>query len=507
MNDRMAGPTPECAPFAALLPLLDADALTAAEAAATRQHVAGCAWCRSELAGYERLSAAARHAYGPGATPASFGPPLRLEDIMRASEQSGPAEQTGQIEHAENHHVPDLDRVRLAPLPPPRRRGPARFSALGAIAAALLVVVLAGVIFATGGPRIGASTVPPTTTPTLAPGGGTIVFVDATPWGVLTIDGHQITTLPDPWNPVQLSRGRHQLTYVAPPFPALSCTVSVPASQNDTCPLTTLSGVFTAPANPDAAPGTPLPSYPDGTRYIDLGASPHHLSAYLLNTLVAATQKALDAFTSSATVEPGDHYATAGGKVAVAAATFKVTLSFQLLTPQETPRNIPCDPFCVGAGGTPSLVAGWHLTIYPVMQWQYTPPGSPRITSRQGPSAGSNVDISVNWIGNAWKVAVSPQMPNSAALEDALLLLPSSSSAQGGEYGSVGSALANPAALGSAFLVFGGNIDQAHAGIVLYHNGLLLAANAAAQQLFPTLATASPHEAALAAQLAQVLPH
>lgn len=371
----------------------------------------------------------------------------------------------------------------------------------------VLVVVLAGVIFATGGPRIGASTASPTVTPTLAPGGGTLVFVDATPWGVLTIDGHQITSLPDPWNPVTLSRGSHQLTYVAPPFPALSCTVSVPASQSSTCPLTTLSGVFTAPANLDAAPGTPLPTYPEGTRYIDLGASPHHLSAYLLNALVAATQKALDAFTSSATVEPGDHYATAGGKVAVAPAAFKVRLSFQLHSPEETPRNIPCDPFCVGAGGTPSLVAGWHLTIYPVMQWQYTPPGSPQITSRQGPSAGSNVDVSVNWTGSAWKVAVSPTMPNSAALEDALLLIPSSSSAPGGEYGSVGAALGNPAALGSATLVFGGSIDQAHAGIVLYHNGVVLAANAAAHQLFPSLAVASPREAALAAQLAQALPH
>ncbi len=411
-----------------------------------------------------------------------------------------------QPEHVERER--DAAHTRTQVAAPLSRSRPTRRSALGAIVAAVLVVVLAGAIFATRGQRIGAKTTrPPTETPMLAPGGGTLVFVDATPWGVLTIDGRQITTLPDPWNPVTLSRGPHQLTYVAPPFPALSCTVSVPASQNDTCPLTTLSGVFTAPANPDAAPGTPLPSYPNGTRFIDLGASPHHLSAYLLNALIAATQRALDAFTSSATVEPGDHYATAGGKVAVASAAFKVTLSFQLLSPQETPRNIPCDPFCVGAGGTPSLVAGWHLTIYPVMQWQYTPPGSARITSRQGPSAGSNVDISVNWSGSAWKVAVSPQMPNSAALEDGLLLVPSSSSEPGGSYGSVGAALGNPAAVGSATLVFGGSIDQAHAGIVLYHNGIVLAANAAAHQLFPTLAVASPRETALAAQLAQALPH
>lgn len=386
-----------------------------------------------------------------------------------------------------------------------RPRRPGRLSALGAIAAAVLVVVLAGVIFTTRGSPPGAQTAPPTATPTLAPGGDTIVFVDGAPWGVLTLDGRQVTALPDPWHPVTLSRGRHQLTYDAPPFPALSCMLSVPAAGSDTCPLTTLSGVFTAPANPDAAPGTPVPSYPDGARIVDLGASPHHLSTDLFKALFESTQQALDAFTSSATIEPGDHYATASGKAAIASAASTVTLSFRLLAPQETPRSIPCDPFCAGAGGTPSLVAGLHLTIYPVMQWQYTPPGSAPIISRQGPSAGSNVDISVNWSGSAWRVAVSPTMPNSAALEDALLLFPPAST-PGGSYGTVGAALASPAAAGSVTLDWGSNGDQAHAGIVLYHNGVVLAANDAAQQLFPTMAVASPREAAFAAQLASVLP-
>lgn len=374
------------------------------------------------------------------------------------------------------------------------------------MAAAVLVVVLAGLIFASHG-RIGAVTATPTATPTLAAGGDTIVFVDGTPWGVLTIDGRPITTLPDPWQPMTLSRGHHHLAYVAPPFPALTCTVSVPAASGDTCPLTSLSGIYTAPANPDAAPGTPLPTYPSGVRYIDLQSAPSHLSTHLFNALVTATQQALNAFTSSATIEPGDHYATAAGTVAVATAAFPVTLSFQLVPAPQTPQNIPCNPFCVGAGGTPSLVSGLHLTVYPVMRWQYTPPGSAPISSQQGPSAGSNVDISVNWSNNAWQVAVSPTMPNSAALEDALLLYPSSAATPGGSYGTVGAALASPAAQGSATLVFGGSIDQAHAGIVLYHNGVVLAANAAAHQIFPTMALASPREAALAAQLATALPH
>lgn len=515
MNHLPSGPTPQCAPFAALLPLLESGALTPDEAAATREHLAGCAWCRAELAGYERLTAAVRRVYGAEALPSDFGAPLRVEDIMRASERTEHAELSdlGELtqldeldEHAENHRLAVPVRPRRATAPQRRRLARPRLSALGAIAAAVLVVVLAGLIFASHG-RIGASTVPPTATPTLTAGGDTIVFVDGTPWGVLTIDGRQITTLPDPWHPVTLGRGHHQLAYVAPPFPALTCMFSVPAASGDTCPLTSLSGVYTAPANPDAAPGTPLPTYASGVRYIDLGAAPNHLSTHLFNALVAATQQALNAFTSSATIEPGDHYATAGGTAAVATAAFPVTLSFQLLPAQETPRNIPCDPFCVGAGGTPSLVSGLHLTIYPVMQWQYAPPGGTPITSRQGPSAGSNVDISVNWSSNAWQVAVSPTMPNSAALEDALLLYPSSAATPGGSYGTVGAALASPAAAGSATLVFGGGIDQAHAGIVLYHNGVVLAANAAARQLFPTMAVASPREAALAAQLAAVLPH
>jgi hypothetical protein len=502
VSHNSARPTPRCASYTALLPLLNSDALTPDEAAATREHLAGCAWCRGELAGYEQLEAAARRTYGVEAATRSPDIPLRLEDIMRTATQR---------EHTGPHKAGLFDGDGCGSgttdphAPRPRRRGPPRVPALGAIAAVLLVIVLAGLIFSSRGSRIGTSTVPPTATPTLAVGGDTIVFVDGTPWGVLTIDGHQITALPDPWNPVTLDRGHHQVIYVAPPFPALRCTISVPASQSDTCPLTTLSGVYTAPANPDAAPGTPLPSYADATRFIDLGASPRNLSTHLLTALIAATQQALDAYTSTATLEPGDHYAMANGSVAVASTAFGVTLSFVLPTSQETPRSIPCNPFCVGAGGTPSLVAGWHLTIYPMMQWRYTPPGSATITSRQGPSAGSNVDISVNWINSTWRVAVSPQMPNSAALEDALLLLPNPAT-PGGSYGTVGAALATPLAAGSAFLAFGGAIDQAHAGIVFYHNGVVLAANSAARQLFPSMAVASPREAALAAQLAQALP-
>lgn len=57
-------PTPLCAAFDALLPLLNTDALSAGEAAATREHVAGCGWCRAQLDAYEALEA-------------RYAPPLR----------------------------------------------------------------------------------------------------------------------------------------------------------------------------------------------------------------------------------------------------------------------------------------------------------------------------------------------------------------------------------------------------------------------------------------------
>jgi hypothetical protein len=53
-------PTPRCATFQPRLALLRTDALASAVAAHVAEHVAGCPWCRREVATYDALDAAAR---------------------------------------------------------------------------------------------------------------------------------------------------------------------------------------------------------------------------------------------------------------------------------------------------------------------------------------------------------------------------------------------------------------------------------------------------------------
>jgi hypothetical protein len=147
-------PGPFCAIYAPLLPLLDAQALAADEEASLREHLADCAWCQKQLAAYVVVEDAVRRQYA--ALPSAH--PLTVKDIVRASQserQSGRASvrraNARQALRAAN--PPDL------PEAPTLSRGIVRreeqgqrrsrpWATLGAVAAALLIVVLAAALFA-----------------------------------------------------------------------------------------------------------------------------------------------------------------------------------------------------------------------------------------------------------------------------------------------------------------------------------------------------------------------
>jgi hypothetical protein len=63
-----AAPRPLCAAFAPLLPLISSGALDDDEATPAREHMAGCAWCRQELARYAAVDEALRRQFGAGAS-------------------------------------------------------------------------------------------------------------------------------------------------------------------------------------------------------------------------------------------------------------------------------------------------------------------------------------------------------------------------------------------------------------------------------------------------------
>ena len=76
-------PTPECAAFEPLLPLLATATLTLGEVTATRQHIAGCPWCQAQREGYDTFKAALRRHYG---SQVSDGPLITLAGVIRADE-------------------------------------------------------------------------------------------------------------------------------------------------------------------------------------------------------------------------------------------------------------------------------------------------------------------------------------------------------------------------------------------------------------------------------------
>ncbi len=150
-------PTPLCAAFAPLLPLLAGGELSAEEARSVRTHLATCDWCQSQLATYDAMDAALRRHYGNGEYATYF---LSMEEIMSDSEQD-----TQEITQPASNplHAPTTPGWR-----PPR--GPSRrLSAIGAIAAVLLVALFAGTIYALHGHQSGQPTASATATSTVAP--------------------------------------------------------------------------------------------------------------------------------------------------------------------------------------------------------------------------------------------------------------------------------------------------------------------------------------------------
>jgi hypothetical protein len=157
MNGRFASappptPGPFCAVYSPLLPLLDARALPPEQEASLREHLADCAWCQNQLAAYAVVEEALRRHYA--STPSVQ--PLTLEDIMRASQSERRFDpQPNETSRATNRQAPRTAGLPDLPKPPGSSRGAGRnrgrprpWATLGAVAAAMLLVVLAAALFA-----------------------------------------------------------------------------------------------------------------------------------------------------------------------------------------------------------------------------------------------------------------------------------------------------------------------------------------------------------------------
>ena len=465
-------PTPECAAFETLLPLLGTDALTPGEATATRRHIAGCAWCRAQLEDYGAFEAALRRQYGSDPSNASA---MTLESMMHADEVEHPHEEMAepQITFAPVRHESSGRSRRLLP------------SVAAALIAGTLVLTL--IISRLGATDGGA----PTPLPTLNYARNSVMFINGVPWGKLQINGRVVHIATDSAQQVFLPSESNTITYTAAPFPTLHCVISVPESPHDTCPFGPVSAI-TIPSNGDST---------FQTRMIDLKSTPKQLPKTSLDALIAATQQQLSTLTSSTQVLPGDHYLTAQGKFATATQALTVSLSYQMPTLSESSRvgYADCAYICSGSQGPPmgdssAKGPGVHWTLFPVVRWQYTPTHGQTVTVSQGPSIMAPVDITANWTG-AWHVGIESAMQTDTLLGVALAILSPLDTVSHGVGGGAGVQLAATPADG--FLLY------ATEGVayILYRAGALVALNSNAHHVFPTLPMASAHELAIARQL------
>ena len=473
-------PTPLCASFAPLLPLLDSDALTHDEARATRDHLATCAWCRAQQATYAALDMAALRHLSPESKANWL--PLQLEDIMRTDDIKV---------MIDDRSDDDMEAPSLAPRPPqvdsghrPRRPRP---RLIAEIAAVLVVALLATALLVNRAGLFNGLAFGPTPLKTAA---GAVIFTHSVAWGRLTLNGKTIGVTTTAETPLYLPRGQNTLVYQADPWPTLSCTISAPASPDDTCPLRLPDPTYSGPSF--------------SGRAVDLGATPQHLPAAQRDALVSATQHALDDNVTIAQILPGDHFITTEGTAATVTQTFNMTLGFQASASAINPDINPCSPFCTLPNAPDDGAAHWITT--PANRWQYSWHNGQLITVLQGPRSdgGAAVAMAVMWTG-AWQVTI--ETTNLPALAcNALILSDLSMPAPnvGFGIGCIEHRSSLPLADGMLIPVtFSGNASGSptETANILYRAGVLLAVDANAHYLYPSLPSPSAHELAIARSL------
>lgn len=483
-------PTPECAAFETLLPLLDTDALMPGETTATREHIGGCAWCRSQRERYDALEAALRRHYSPG-TPepsSALWPPFRLEDVMRADE-------TQAIPAGDDYNSEDdiFEITSIGPIPSPgdpnrrpRRWHPRLFAE---IAAVLVVALLATTLLvARFGPSNGNQ-------PPLKSAAGAVVFVHTVGWGKLEINGQTTHVTTNGASPLYLPRGQNTLTYYAPPLPVLTCTVSAPAASTDTCLIYHVTGPGVETIGPDGQTTVTF-----GGRVVDLKAVPDRLTANQRDALVKTAQQQFDALRSAVTVLPGDHYSTPEGRFLTTDRSFTMTLYYRVSAESISPSMDMCAPFC----DTPENL--WSIT--PTLSWDYVDQYGKLETVPQGPGGPggdtSSLAIPLRWNGS-WHVVLDNGSVSSALcsmIDD--LLMNRSDNNNGNGLGM--SCSGNPLStyVGTLLQIQGSGNTGGTAqsvGHVLYRAGALIALDPTAHTLASWMPMASDHELAIARQL------
>lgn len=341
----------------------------------------------------------------------------------------------------------------------------------------------------------------PSATP--LPGGDIVYFGRAAPWGSVTIDGKK-PALASPGTTIswiRLARGRHTIAVTQPPFPALRCTISMPARLSDTCPL------FSPAINQDGQFGG-VPNFPGGARFVDLGARFSRLPRDAQDELVAAVQAALILPSTPVTLYPGDHYLRDDGTLAVADATLQASFIPTLLlpTPEISSDSSSCISFCdvsgVGEAGNAtwninvSMLGSWHVTT---ADGQVLTESSPMYASDplyEGFSGSMQVTVSLLWTGR-WQVSAQNGFGGEWSPTCQTATMMASANLGRAQISILGMNTQNghTPEQGCVVDITPTNDSDANSPIyLLYRFGVLLAANDLAHRTFPSLPSASPAE-------------
>lgn len=340
------------------------------------------------------------------------------------------------------------------------------------------------------------------------PPGADIIYLENTlPWGVLHIDARHIEAglLEAQWVGTRLSVGRHALTYEAPPYPRLRCTLTVPAAPSDTCPF-------------DHHP-TAIDSghFVGGERVIDLGATPDRLPPAHQADLLAAVTRALAAQGPVTTqLASGDHFLGADERVMMADQPLIATLTFTLnRDPARALRNsglaAPCLDLCrpvlpQGGNARPTV---WTLLVHVLGSWTYSTTEE-RAVLREAPvgvaplTADALALVEVRWVGH-WEVT-APERPESALCTQLPALLGQLNRAISPDL--VETYRHDPTGVGGCLAVvqtaeLGAGDSSGVAALFLLHTGALIAGNAQARKLLPNIPLATRAEGALVHEIAK----
>ena len=151
-------PQPMCAALKPLLPLLSLGKLESDETGQVWEHVATCGFCQSQLDEFDAVRDALRSFDGSVGT---FEALMPLETILDAADSpDGEDDDLDRDDHMEVSRL-GIRHGTLRPFPgTPPRRGRERLSALGALAAVLILAVLASAIFKSHQPGSQQTTMP-----------------------------------------------------------------------------------------------------------------------------------------------------------------------------------------------------------------------------------------------------------------------------------------------------------------------------------------------------------